>query len=179
MFCGRRQVFVNLRFTFNLTIMKSQIPEYKKNNLILMSKKILFAAALFFAITASAQKKIEISELPQPARDFIEKHFKGISVDKVKKDAEHGEKGYEVILGDGTELEFWKDGSYREVDGKDKAIPTAFIDPKIVAYVEKHYPKRKITHIDYGHKDVDVDLTGDLDLEFTKEGTFIKGEKDD
>lgn len=142
-------------------------------------KHLFYAAALLFAVTASAQKKIEISELPAPARAFIEKHFNGISVDKVKKDAEYGEKGYEVILGNGFELEFWKDGSYREIDGKGKPIPTAYIDPKIVDYVAKHYPKRKITHIDYGHKDVDVDLTGKLDLEFTKDGTFIKGEKDD
>ena len=121
MFCGSAGCFrkFNVRSNSNTTIMK----------------KLFFAAVLLFAVTASAQKKIEISELPQPARDFIEKHFKGISVDKVKKDAEHGEKGYEVILGDGTELEFWKDGSYREVDGKDKPIPTAYIDPKITDYV--------------------------------------------
>ncbi len=140
-------------------------------------KNLFFAAALLFAVTASAQKKIEIAELPKSALDFIEKHFAGIPVDKAKKDAEHGEKGYEVILSNGFELEFWKDGSYREVDGNDKPIPTAFIDPKIVDYVKKNYPNEKITHIDYGHKDVDVDLTGDKDLEFTKDGNFLKGEK--
>jgi hypothetical protein len=142
------------------------------------TKKIFAALLLVSAISASAQKKIEISELPAPARDFIEKYFHGISVDKVKKDSEHGEKGFEVILGDGTELEFWKDGSYREVDGDNKPIPTGYIDQKIVDYIKKHYPNHKITHIDYGHKDVDVDLTGKLDLEFTKDGTFLKGEKD-
>ncbi|HLA55663.1 MAG TPA: PepSY-like domain-containing protein, partial [Flavobacterium sp.] len=86
--------------------------------------------------------------------------------------------GYEVNLGDGTEIEFWKDGSYREVDGHDKPIPTAYIDPKITDYVKANYPNDKITHIDYGHKDVDVDLTGDKDLEFSKDGKFLKGEKD-
>lgn len=141
-------------------------------------KALLFAAALCITISANAQKKIETSELPKPATDFLAKHFKGISIDKTKKDAEHGEKGYEVILSDGTEIEFWKDGSYREVDGKDKAIPTAYIDPKITDYVAKNYPNSKITHIDYGHKDVDVDLTGDIDLEFSKEGKFLKSEKD-
>lgn len=141
-------------------------------------KKLFFAAALLFAVTASAQKKIEIAELPKPALDFIEKHFPGIPVDKAKKDAEHGEKGYEVILSNGFELEFWKDGSYREIDGHGSPIPTGFIDPKIVDYVKQHYPNDKITHIDYGHKDVDVDLTGNKDLEFTKDGQFLKGEKD-
>ncbi|MEO7978287.1 PepSY-like domain-containing protein [Flavobacterium sp.] len=45
-------------------------------------------------------------------------------------------------------------------------------------YVHKYYPDKKITHIDYGHKDLDVDLTNKIDLEFTKEGKFLKGDKD-
>lgn len=143
-----------------------------------MKKKIIFAALLLgFVISASAQKKIELTELPKEAQEFLKNHFSHTTVDIVKKDAEHGEKGYEVILKDGTEVEFWKDGSYREVDGDDKPIPTAFIPETIKDYVAKNYPNEKITHIDYGHKDLDVDLTNKIDLEFTKEGKFIKGDK--
>lgn len=143
-----------------------------------MKTKNLCAALMFFiALTAPAQKRIEIADLPQPALNFIEKHFPGIPVDKVRKDAEHGEKGYEVTLGDGTEIEFWKDGSWREIDGHKKPIPTAYIDPKITAYVLANYPNHKITHIDYGHKDVDVDLTDKIDLEFSKDGKILKGKK--
>lgn len=143
-----------------------------------MNTKTICAALLLFAITATAQKKITTAELPKGANEFLEQHFKGNDVVKAKKDAEHGEKGYEVILADGTEVEFWKDGKYREVDGNDKPIPTAFIDPKILEYVKKNYPGKQITHIDYGHHDVDVDLTGKIDLEFDKNGNFVKGEKD-
>lgn len=139
----------------------------------------LFITLLLFAtMIATAQKRITPEELPAGANEFLQKHFKGIAIEKTKKDAEHGEKGYEVILTDGTEIEFWKDGKYREVDGKGNPIPTDFIDPKVVEYVKKNYPDRKITHIDYGHKDLDVDLTGKIDLEFTKDGEFLKGEKD-
>lgn len=144
-----------------------------------MKTRNLFAALLFFmAIAASAQKKIEVSELPAPAREFLKQYFPNATIEKAKKDAEHGEKGFEVILSDGTEVEFWKDGKYREVDGDGKPIPTGYIDSKIVAYVAKNYPNNKITHIDYGHKDVDVDLTDKIDLEFTKEGTFLKAKGD-
>ena len=141
------------------------------------SKIILAVMLLSFAISASAQKKIQTSELPKPAQEFLQTHFSSTSVDIAKKDAEHGEKGYEVILKDGTEVEFWKDGSYREVDGGDKPIPTAFIPQSIKDYVAKYYPNEKITHIDYGHKDVDVDLTNNIDLEFTKEGKILKDKK--
>ena len=140
-----------------------------------MKTKSIFAVLfLGFAITAGAQKKIETTELPKPALDFLKQHFGNTTIDIAKKDAEHGEKGYEVKLKDGTEVEFWKDGSYREVDGDGKPIPTAFIPASIKDYVVKNYPNEKITHIDYGHKDVDVDLTNNIDLEFSKEGKFIK-----
>ena len=137
---------------------------------------ILTVLLLFSTIAVNAQKKIEVSELPSGAREFIKDYFQNTTIDKAKKDAEHGEKGYEVILSDGTEVEFWKNGKWREVDGKDKPIPTGFIDKLITDYVSKNYPNNKITHIDYGHKDVDVDLTDDKDLEFSKDGKFLKGD---
>lgn len=143
-----------------------------------MKTRNIFTILLFFmTMIVSAQKKIEASELPSGANEFIRKYFPSATIKKAKKDAEHGEKGYEVILSDGTEVEFWKDGKWREIDGKGKPIPTGFIDKSIRDYVAKNYPKNKITHIDYGHKDVDVDLTGDIDLEFSKDGKFLKGEK--
>lgn len=142
-----------------------------------MKTKIAFAALLLgLAVSANAQKKIETTELPKAAREFLQKHFSHTSIEVAKKDAEHGEKGYEVKLKDGTEVEFWKDGSYREVDGGKNPIPTAFIPDSIKDYVSKNYPNEKITHIDYGHKDLDVDLTNGIDLEFTKEGKFLKAD---
>ncbi len=143
-----------------------------------MRRRFFLAFALLVVtISASAQKKIEVAELPKPAQDFLKKHFSYTTVEIAKKDAEHGEKGYEVKLKDGTEVEFWKDGSYREVDGGDKPIPTDFIPDTIKAYVAKNHPNEKITHIDYGHKDLDVDLTNNIDLEFTKDGKILKDKK--
>jgi len=140
-----------------------------------MKTKIALAVLLLgLAIPALAQKKIASSELPKPAQEFLQKHFSHTGIEIAKKDAEHGEKGYEVKLQDGTEVEFWKDGSYREVDGGKNPIPTAFIPASIRDYVAANYPNEKITHIDYGHKDVDVDLTNNIDLEFTKDGKFLK-----
>jgi uncharacterized membrane protein YkoI len=145
-----------------------------------MKKRIFLAVVLLLvAISVSAQKKIEVTELPKPAQDFLKKHFSNEVVASAHKDAEHGEKGYEVKLNDGTEVEFWKDGSYREVDGGDKPIPTDFIPENIKEYVSKNHPNEKITHIDYGHKDVDVDLTNNIDLEFSKDGKILKDKKND
>lgn len=141
------------------------------------TKIYLVVTFLILTISVQGQKKIEVTELPKSAQEFLKKHFSNVAIESAKKDAEHGEKGFEVKLKDGTEVEFWKDGSYREVDGGDKPIPTAFIPKEIKDYVMKNYPNEKITHIDYGHKDLDVDLTNKIDLEFTKEGKILKDKK--
>lgn len=140
-----------------------------------MKIRNIIVALLFFLLTINCGKKLNsTSELPKDAMPFLKKHFPNQRIVKAKKDWEYGEKGYEVILSDGIEVEFWKDGTWREIDGRGKPIPTAYIDPSIVEYVAKHYPNEKITHIDYGHKDVDVDLTNRIDLEFSKEGLPLK-----
>lgn len=135
---------------------------------------LLSTILLLATMMATAQKKIKLTELPAESVGFLEKHFPNMEIKEVKKDREDGEKGYEVILANGTEIEFWKNGSWREVDGDKNPIPTAFIAKPILEYVRANYPNEKITHIDYGHKDVDVDLTNKIDLEFTKDGEFIK-----
>lgn len=134
---------------------------------------------LSLTISTNAQKKIEVGELPKSAQEFLREYFSHTTIKSAKKDAEHGEKGFEVKLSDGTEVEFWKDGSYREVDGGVNPIPTTFIPDNIKAYVAKNHPNQKITHIDYGHKDLDVDLTNKIDLEFTKDGEILKDKNKD
>lgn len=142
-------------------------------------KKFIIAAGLLIAAAAEAQlTKITVAQLPGESRQFLSTYFKDYKVKQAYKESQIGEKGFEVKMTDGTEVEFTKDGKWREVDGDDKPIPTAYIDKKITDYIAKAYPGKKITHIDYGHKDIDVDLEGKLDLEFDKNGNFIKGEKD-
>ena len=143
-----------------------------------MNPKIIYTLLMVIiaTITNAQAKKISVSELPKEATVFLAKHFPKNPINIATKDWEHGEKGYEVKLTDGTEVEFYKDGSWREVDGHKKAIPTAYIPKSIVDYVKANYPKEQITHIDKGHKDIDVDLTNKIDLEFDTNGKFIKAD---
>lgn len=141
-----------------------------------MNTKVICTFLLLLTITImnAQRKKINTSELPEKAMIFLTEHFPGITIDKVSRDPEYGEKGFEVWLSNGTEVEFWKEGGWREVDGHKKPIPTAFIAPEILDYVKTNYPKEKITHVDLGHKYIDVDLTNRIDLDFEQNGKFRK-----
>lgn len=81
------------------------------------------------------------------------------------------------MLADGTEIEFTETGAWKEVDGQGKAIPTAFIPAAIIKHIQTNYPKEKITHIDKGFKDIDIDLSNKIELEFDLNGKFLRIDK--
>ena len=131
-----------------------------------------------FAMQTNAQDtKIASSQLPVAVNTFLKSHFKGNTVNIAMVDQEKAKKTYEVTLADGTELEFTEEGAWKEVDGKDRAIPTAFIPSAITEYAAKNYPNEKITKIDKSWRKIEIELTNKVELQFDSAGKFIKIDK--
>lgn len=142
-------------------------------------KTILLSAFVFFlGISANAQETtIKNSELPAEASAFIKKYFSKNTIHHAIKDKDKTKITYEVMLDNMTELEFTEKGAWKEVDGKDKAIPTGYILKPILDYVKKNDPKASITHIDKGLNDIDIDLDNGIELEFDLKGKFLRIDK--
>jgi len=142
-------------------------------------KTILLSAFVFFlGISANAQETtIKNSELPAEATAFIKKYFSKSTIHHAIKDKDKTKITYEVMLDNMTELEFTEKGAWKEVDGKDKAIPTGYILKPILDYVKNNYPKASITHIDKGLSDIDIDLDNGIELEFDLKGKFLRIDK--
>ena len=137
--------------------------------------KILFAGAtIVFALNAQAQdRKINSSELPKNAVAFLDTHFKNNAIAYASLDQDTNKKSFEVRLTDGTEVEFHQSGEWKEIDGNDKAIPTAFIPAEILTCVSKNYATESITHIDKSKRHIEVELSNGIELEFDTAGKFL------
>ena len=143
-----------------------------------MKTILLSAFVFFFGINANAQETaIKNSELPAEATAFIKKYFSKNTIHHAIKDQDKSKITYEVMLDNMTEIEFTEKGAWKEVDGKDKAIPTGYILKPIIDYVKKNYPKASITHIDKGLNDIDIDLDNGTELEFDLKGKFLRIDK--
>lgn len=142
-------------------------------------KTILLSAFVFlFGINANAQETaIKNSELPAEATAFIKDYFSKNTIHHAIKDKDKSKITYEVMLDNMTEIEFTEKGVWKEVDGKDKAIPTGYILKPILDYVKKNYPKASITHIDKGLNDIDIELDNGTELEFDLKGKFLRIDK--
>ncbi|WP_461534329.1 PepSY-like domain-containing protein [Sinomicrobium sp.] len=131
---------------------------------------------LCYTSQLNAQEKvIPQSELPQTAQDFLKTNFKTQKVIQVVKDVDYLIKtDYEVLLDNAMKLEFDSDGNWKEIDGNHNALPEAVIPEKISAYIKQNFPTQTVEKIDKSSKKYEVELSNDLELDFTLTGDFIK-----
>lgn len=138
---------------------------------------ILLACLLTGAMTACADNDRitnDANELPQPSRNFLNQYFTTAAVSHIKIEKNFwGVKGYDVILTDGSHVEFNRKGEWKEIKTYQSALPSAIVPSFIRAYVTRHYPGMDITTIDKDSKDYEIDLKNGLELKFDLEGKLI------
>ncbi|MDR0365173.1 MAG: PepSY-like domain-containing protein [Bacteroidales bacterium] len=142
-----------------------------------MKKFILIALLSFFAgQIVSAQDTVthDVRQLPQISQNFITEHFSDEKISYIKIDKELLTTDYEVTFVSGKEVEFDKNGTWREVDCKKAAVPAAIIPEKILQYVNQNYANSSIVKIGKEYRHYEVELANDLDLEFDLEGNFLR-----
>lgn len=135
----------------------------------------ILIALLTFTFTLEAKpKERDRNVLPPKAIQFLDTHFAGIPVKKIKYDRDDQE--YEVELKSGHEVEFDTSGNWLEIEGEYSPLPKSIIDlmpPKIGQYISRNYPRRPIVQIKrkkYGYR---VDLSNSAELKFNYNGDFI------
>lgn len=139
------------------------------------TKAFALALALLCIVSVSAQKKINVSNLPKPAQTFLSKHFNKVKVLRVEKDIDDGERAYEVNLTGNTEIDFDSNGHWEEVSGK---VPAAIIPAQIASSVKNDYKNKRITRIERKRNGgYEIELVGGLEITYDKNFKIIKTER--
>ena len=117
----------------------------------------------------------DINVLPVAARTTISNNFKSkVSLIKVEKTLLSISE-YEVVLSDGSEITFDKNGNWKEVDvRRGKAVPSGFVPSGIKNYVQQKHKGQKIESIDKSGKGYDVELSNGIEMKFDKDGKFLR-----
>lgn len=133
-------------------------------------KKLVCLFVCLFTLQAVARadddKPIQVTQMPQPAQQFIKQHFPSGKVALAKMESDFLYKSYEVLFTDGSKIEFDKKGKWTEVDCKNGAVPTAIIPAAIQKYVITNYPDAEITKIELDKKEYEVKLSNRTELKF-------------
>lgn len=134
---------------------------------------LLLSLSLLFAVTSNACTKdhpITIDQLPQTSQQFIRTHFASLTVASIMADND----SYDVRFTNGTEVEFDKKGEWEDVDCVADAVPAAIIPSAIKNHISTNYPSNFIVEISKDHRKYDVKLNNGLEMEFDKNGQFLR-----
>ena len=133
-------------------------------------KKLVFLLVCLFTLQTVARadddKPIQVTQMPQPAQQFIKQHFADSKVALAKMESDFFYKSYEVIFTNGDKVEFDNKGNWEEVNCKYSFVPTAIIPAAIQKYVTTNYPDAKILKIERDKKDYEVKLSNRTELKF-------------
>lgn len=128
----------------------------------------ILSTVLLLGMFSSCDRTVSVDKLPNQAKQFITANFNGTEVLSVRKD---GLK-YEVVLFDGTEMEFKSNGQWVKVDCGMNPLPDGILPANTAQFLSAKFPVNYPTHVKYEHKRYEVELENDLDLVFDKNGNF-------
>lgn len=128
-----------------------------------------------FNIVANAgnDKPINVNELPAKAQTLLSKHFKGQKVMLATIESGVVSRSYDVVLRNGTKLEFDKKGNLTEIDCKQGIVPSQLIPQPIKNYLKENYRGEAVRKIEWNKKEYEVELTNGIDLTFNKHFQLI------
>lgn len=133
----------------------------------------LISLFTFNAAFAGNDRPIQISELPAEAQATLTKHFPKAQVALATYDNELLDKSYNVILTDGTKIEFGASGQWNEIKCKTTTVPMSLIPAQIAQYIKQNHSGKQVRSIEIDRNRYDVELTGDVELTFNKKFKVI------
>lgn len=140
-------------------------------------KKIiaLLTVALLTVSVACARDRVSrnVSDLPVGAQTMLTKYFPKTPLSHIKIDSGFlSGNEYDVVLTDGTQIEFDSKGNWKEIDCGANSVPAALILKPISDYVRANFKGQKIVQIQVERTHYDVELSSGLDLKFDRAGRF-------
>ena len=140
-----------------------------------MKKMRLFLVVLVTMLVSNVvmadDRPSPVNMLPANAKAFVTTHFKGQKIIYAEKDW----NAYESHLGDGTQVDFYRNGTWKKVDCNDfKAVPMAIVPATIKNYVKANFPESIITKIEKEPYGYDIELSNELELKFNKQGVLMR-----
>ena len=125
------------------------------------------------AANAGNDKPISVNALPAKAQTLLNNHFNSQKVMLATIESGVVSRSYDVVLQNGTKLEFDKKGNLTEIDCKQGIVPVELIPQAIKNYLKDNYAGQSVKKIEMNKNEYEVELANGLDLTFNKHFQLI------
>ena len=146
-----------------------------------MTKKIIITlislaiagAAGYYLSGLVHDKAVQPDTLPDKVQSFIKTHFPDEKIAFSKEDRDFLKITYEIILTDGTKLEFRRNGEWKEIDRHLTRLPDGILPQEITDKVAELYPDAFIIAAEADDRDTEVKLSTRVELKFDNDMNII------
>jgi hypothetical protein len=131
--------------------------------------------AMFLLLTACSDKPVAPTQLPVAVQTFVQQSFPGQNITYAEKDLELTGYKYDVVLADGTRIEFDTDDVWDKIECPlTNPVPTVLIPAPVVTHLQANYPDAMIVKIDKERYGYEVELANGLELKYNKQGALME-----
>ena len=131
--------------------------------------------AMVLLMTACSDKPVTPAELPASITAFVQQNFPGRTITFAKKDLEITGWQYDVVLADGTQIDFDTDEAWDKIECPlTNPVPAALVPGPIVTYLQTNFPDAIITKIDKERYGYEVELANGLEMKFNQQGLLME-----
>lgn len=117
---------------------------------------------------------VQLSSIPQNAQNFIKQHFANVKVTFIERDWED----IEVYLENGTQIDFFPNGDWKEVKGYGN-IPNTILPANVMNTVKRTYPNAAIVKIEKQFTIFEIKLNNMMELYVDNNGQLLGQKWDD
>lgn len=149
---------------------------YQPINIIGMKKHLLAGIVAVSFSLAGCEKETLLTEaqIPSEIKSFIATHFPSRTVLQSVKDKDKFELTYNIVLSEGTLLEFNRKKEIIAIEGN-TPLPESVIPNTIFSYVNSNYAGNHVVEWELtDKKNQQVELNNGLELLFNQSGVFLR-----
>lgn len=118
-------------------------------------------------------KPTTIERLPLQAQDFLKRHFALVGVSAVTQDDDLLHKEYEVVLDDGTHIDFNSRGEWQQIEVCRGEVPRPLLPARVASFVAREYAEQRIIRIERERRTLEVELSNGIELSFNRRGELV------
>ena len=140
-------------------------------------KRILIALISLMAVVGISKAddiQIKLEKLPAAAQNFVKTNFAENTVVFITKDDDLIAPDYEVVLDNGTVIQFSYNGELEKIEAFKAGVPEKLVPVQIRDYVSANYADVKYREYEVDRGKYEVTLSNGLELTFNSTFTLIK-----
>lgn len=131
--------------------------------------------ALVLLMTSCSDRPVAPAQLPGAITAFIQQNFPNQAITFAQKDLEITGWQYDVVLADGTQIEFDTDQMWDKIQcPMTNPVPAVLIPAPIISYLRGNFPGVMIQKIDKDSFGYEVALANGLELKFNQQGALME-----